>query len=1261
MAIDARRLLWLTVTLCLFGSFIAAPAHAEPIADTPDDLIVTDQMLAPAGAILTKRDDASVAPGVHYTSFSRYSEQGWLRGDLLMMDLTNEDTFIDYVDSGKVSATATLTDQLRGAGAVAGVNGEGFDINNTGAALGMGIQSGETIKGYGPDASNGRGPSAIFGTDGLAEVAQLFVEGTASDGENSYTIDYLNQPRLLNDTVALFTPRWGDEPVSKALSGSGTTWFVVVNDNTVVTSSADAFTGTLSDGEQLLIGRGSGATQMKEFTPGETLTITYAPKGADDIRAAINGFFPVAIDGQVVTTNDTELHPRTILALTADGTRMALVTIDGRQSASRGMTEVETAEFLLGMGFDDVLNLDGGGSSQMNARLAGQDTPGVRSNPSDGVERQTANSVGIFVEPGSGIVAGHTLVATHSGAGADDDTSKDLVVMKGLTRAVTAEGYDENLAPVATEPHWANSDGNTSIATGEGANATITGIEPGVGEIAITSGETTTTHDVLVIGAPTRLTTSVRQVSLPTQETTGTFQVIGHDSQGFSTWLEPTDVTLDYDTSQAEITVEGDHFHVTPLVESGAVVVKASVGQASTELAVTIGLASVVADDLSTGAGWLATRYPTAVPEPSFEIVKGAGHDGEDALAFNYSLTGTTATRAAYLAYPERIDLPGTPQRIGLWVKGDGQGAWLRGNLYQAGASSPSTVNFGYVTWTGWKYVEAEVPAGLTMPLEFFRFYVVETNKDKQYSGQILFQDLTIRSAPQMPVLDQPREIDPAINTSEPLPADWWRYAVVSDAQFTADAPQSDIVQAARRSLREAVAQDPDFIVIDGDWVDRGFAEDIALANQILSEEVPAEIPVHYVPGNHEAAGTENLDVWQDTFGEPWYTFDHKGTRVIVRATPGYTMRSGGFDQILDLKTKLDEAAADDSINNVVVFQHHPITEISPTGGSTLTDAGEAELLQDWLTDFRFSTGKGIALHSAGTGTFEATQYDGVHQFTNGNAGKSPNGSPAEGGFTGWSVAAINPNPTPATFDTSRWSEGDQWISMAYVPHVDSLEVSAEPATVELGEATSISATVIQDGRRVPVAYPVHATYTVSDGATFDPATGTLSAPKPGTYTVTVTVNNVSESIEVEVTDEQRLPEHFTTPGLHTVDGERFSTMCEPYQETARCWTYQWGEKVNQVGDQFIASQGWVFRNLTYLPWMTRDQWGDDPRATPGRHVVDGKQWLTECDTVRSGQDACQSWVLEDYTLQSRTRPDGTQVYFVAPQWVYQSVVFFLR
>lgn len=61
----------------------------------------------------------------------------------------------------------------------------------------------------------------------------------------------------------------------------------------------------------------------------------------------------------------TARHPRTVVATNADRSLIWLVTIDGRQEASLGMSFAEMADFLLTLGATDALNLDGGGSTAM--------------------------------------------------------------------------------------------------------------------------------------------------------------------------------------------------------------------------------------------------------------------------------------------------------------------------------------------------------------------------------------------------------------------------------------------------------------------------------------------------------------------------------------------------------------------------------------------------------------------------------------------------------------------------------------------------------------------------------------------------------------------------------------------------------------------------------------------------------------------------------------------------------------------------------
>ena len=72
-----------------------------------------------------------------------------------------------------------------------------------------------------------------------------------------------------------------------------------------------------------------------------------------------------------------------------------MVTVDGRQDASFGLTQREMAELLVELGAYDAINLDGGGSASIIARPLGMKDPVILNSPSDGVPRQIPNMIGI--------------------------------------------------------------------------------------------------------------------------------------------------------------------------------------------------------------------------------------------------------------------------------------------------------------------------------------------------------------------------------------------------------------------------------------------------------------------------------------------------------------------------------------------------------------------------------------------------------------------------------------------------------------------------------------------------------------------------------------------------------------------------------------------------------------------------------------------------------------------------------------------------
>jgi hypothetical protein len=84
----------------------------------------------------------------------------------------------------------------------------------------------------------------------------------------------------------------------------------------------------------------------------------------------------------------TDRHPRTAIGMCHDSTKLYLITVDGRQLSSIGVSLPELSGLMLSLGIYQGVNLDGGGSTTMVVN------GGIVNSPSDATgERPVANAV----------------------------------------------------------------------------------------------------------------------------------------------------------------------------------------------------------------------------------------------------------------------------------------------------------------------------------------------------------------------------------------------------------------------------------------------------------------------------------------------------------------------------------------------------------------------------------------------------------------------------------------------------------------------------------------------------------------------------------------------------------------------------------------------------------------------------------------------------------------------------------------------------
>jgi hypothetical protein len=245
------------------------------------------------------------------------------------------------------------------------------------------------------------------GTDGRARVGSLTLDGVVHTPTGDLDLAGLNQYAVAVNGIGAFTADWGTVSRMRAVCGTDTdrqapcsdqTAEVVVDGGTVSATADRPGSGAIDADDVVLVGREDGAKQLDQLEVGDPVTIEHRlDPGADSAFQFAVGGAPILRDGTTLSGVDsTALAPRTAAGASVAGDTVFLLAVDGRSSASVGMTLTELADLLVEFGADDAVNLDGGGSTTLVAQENGAEDVTVRNTPSDGSERAVANGIGVL-------------------------------------------------------------------------------------------------------------------------------------------------------------------------------------------------------------------------------------------------------------------------------------------------------------------------------------------------------------------------------------------------------------------------------------------------------------------------------------------------------------------------------------------------------------------------------------------------------------------------------------------------------------------------------------------------------------------------------------------------------------------------------------------------------------------------------------------------------------------------------------------------
>jgi hypothetical protein len=648
-----------------------------------------------------------IAPGVEYGEYDMVTDAGPIVVHAIAIDPHAPDIGLNSVLASDTLASGgeTISSMARRTGAIAGINGDYFDIGNTNRPTNVVVRGNTLI------STPTKRYALAIGSDGTPQIIEMQFAGTLTLADRTDALDAINH--LPDGGTSLLTPAFGRVPPSNNLTlvglvpTNGTPPFAIyrvtgVLDNTTVQPA----------GYYLAIGLDAYA-RIGVPDIGETIAASgdLAPMSLAKLVAAIGGG-PLILDAGVWVDDPdgpnggeyAQRIPCSGAAVAPDGT-LFLLEVDGRQPGfSVGVTRPEFAALMRAFGAVRGMAFDGGGSSELVARTPGDIDTTLVNSPSDGRERKVADGIFVYdsapVGPPSQIVAEPLTVRAFAGAAVNVRFS----AADAAEHVVTAPGpIDVRVAPAGL---------------GTYRDGIFTAQATGSGTLVARSGALELRVPLRIYDQPARLVILPQDPSVA-QGGRLTLQARAYDAQGYAIavpaqlpWRATgaaidSSGTLDAGTSDALVSLLlGDHLanaHVT-------------VGFHDAPLAVTPSFMSAPRG----GDG-------NAVSSP----------DCPSCMQLQYALG--PQERAAYLL--TNVTLPQHSVAVAFDVLDDGNGEQLKLALRNA-INEEVLLTVDTMDHAGWRSVVVHLPQELAQPARLVAIYVIARSAPASMQGSIEVKNL---------------------------------------------------------------------------------------------------------------------------------------------------------------------------------------------------------------------------------------------------------------------------------------------------------------------------------------------------------------------------------------------------------------------------------------------------------------------------------------------------------------------------------------
>lgn len=300
----------------------------------------------------------NVSNGIKHIKLVRYYQGRPVKLNIIEADINvNPKIKVEPVlASTTLSHKASITAMAKRNNSLVAVNGA-FFLPQTGCPLGTMMVDKKLYTG----PVFNRVAMGIF--DNGFKMDRVQLNATLKRGWDTIKVDNINQPRMSVGFTLCYTPDWGATSPYTPKNGLQ----VVVSDGKIISIGTQRCPIPLNG--YVLVGPAAKLSSLK-VNDRVNLDIKTLPDW-ESVNHIISGGPYLVKDGQVyVDVKDQKLlaiggrNPRTAIGYTKDN-RFIIITADGREGSSIGMTLTELAYLMKNLGCVNAMNLDGGGSTVM--------------------------------------------------------------------------------------------------------------------------------------------------------------------------------------------------------------------------------------------------------------------------------------------------------------------------------------------------------------------------------------------------------------------------------------------------------------------------------------------------------------------------------------------------------------------------------------------------------------------------------------------------------------------------------------------------------------------------------------------------------------------------------------------------------------------------------------------------------------------------------------------------------------------------------